>query len=253
MQNRIIPERKDITVIPAFEDLTQLLFGIQGSGKTSFFNGDKNSVVASLEAGSGFMASRPVEVKSWVEFQALVNEVAGNSSEISGLNIDTVDALYDLCLDYVCSMKNISYPPEDFGKTWMEITKEFYAWLNYAYRYTSLRFISHLKTVKITEVNQTGVMEEMNTNIQRFDGKKAMWLDASCALVGFISSDPFGCRVVTYQQSQQIATKDRTGLLAPMGNIKLPNDPKESFDFLANVYNTEAKKRGLSIQKRENY
>jgi len=104
----LIPEPQENVYIPRFEDMTMLIYGEQGSGKTSFFSGEPDPLICAVEPGSDFVKGRVVNVRNWETFCELVNEVyqikQREPHKISSVVIDIVDGLYGLCEEHICKI-----------------------------------------------------------------------------------------------------------------------------------------------------
>ena len=247
----IIPLRNSVKVVPSFYDLNMVIFGLQKSGKTSFLSGDKDCVTIACEPGSDFVASRPVEVKHFSTFGNVLKEMSVNPLDYSGIVIDTVDALYQLCFDRVCEQRGVRYPPQnDYGRTHFEIAQFWEKSLQCAIDIAPLRFISHSDIVPKTLVEDSGLEKEYQQIIQRFHGKKSRFLDATVNCVGYMSVRASGTRVLSFAHTAYVAGGDRTGILEKLGDIELPKVPSEGFSHVAQLYQEKAQEMGFEVTKR---
>lgn len=246
-----IPERRISKLIPCFEDLNMVIYGMQKVGKTSFLSGDVDSVTIAAEPGSDFLAARPVECKKYDDFIDVLEEVKRNHKDFSGVIIDTVDCLYDLCVDHVCRQLGISDPGDSgYGKGWRDLRKTWEGWLNYAISFTRFRFISHMEQRDIDKVNEHGLTEKVTQQVQRFHGTKARWLDASVNIVGYMTSTKEGKRIITFSQDAYTAAGDRTGILERLGPIELPRDGSAGFAHVSALYRKSAEELGYTLTDR---
>ena len=253
----IIPERKTVDTVPPFEELSILIFGIQGSGKTTFCNGDLNSITVAAEPGAEFVQTRAVPVHKWDTFIDVLVDAQKHLKEdpefCSAIIIDIVDNLYDFCLDHVCAQRGIAHPNQkkDYGETWREVTKEWIGWLRHAMRFINLRFITHRKEVANEIINSQGLIEEITQVKPRYSsGGGAVFLDGVCQMVGHMYVNKKGQHCITFRTSAYVAAKDRTGILKELEEIVLPENPQEGFKFVADLYRKRAKEQGFIVQSR---
>jgi len=228
-----------------------VIYGIQKVGKTSFVSGDLNSVTVATEPGSDFMAARPVDIRKYDDFIDVLEEVKQHPLEYSGIIVDTVDCLYDLCVDHVCRQLGVNDPGDPgYGKGWRELRKAWEGWLNYGNTFTRYRFISHMEQREIEKVNEHGLTEKIPQLVQRFNGTKARWLDATVNIVGFMTSTKDGKRIITFAQNAHTAAGDRTGILERLGDIELPKQREKGFAHIAELYRKSAEELGYTLTYR---
>jgi len=253
----IIPERRQEIIAPPFEELTMLIYGMQGCGKTTFCNGDQNSITIAAEPGSEFVETRAVPTANWDTFLDVVTEakkgLETDPNFCTGVVVDIVDNLFEMCRDYICKQLGISFPGEkkDFGKSWSEISKEWKAWLSYVMRFSNVRFISHMTERTIERTNEHGLMEEITQLLPRFhSGQGAKFLDGVCRMVGYMYVNKSGRHCITFRPNAYNGAKDRTGILKDLSEIVLPEDPKAGFRYVSDLYTKRAKEQGITIKSR---
>ena len=253
----IIPLKKLEKSRPPLEDLPMLIYGLPGAGKTSFCNGDPNSITIAAEPGADFVDTRAVPVYTWEKFQDFVDELRislqADNNFSSGVVIDIVDNLFEMCRDYTCRQLGISYPGEkkDFGKSWHEVSKEWRLWLASLSMCSSIRYITHMTERSIDRKNEHGLMETINQLVPRFNsGQGAKFLDGICQLVGFMYINKSGQHCITFKPHSTLVVKDRTGLLGDLDEIILPSDPSKGFEHVSNLYKEQAEKKGFVIRPR---
>lgn len=254
----LIPERNEVRLVPDFRDLTIMGFGSPGSGKTRFFAGDKDAIFASTEPGQDWVGSRVVPIRTWVTFKNLVLELsqrrkAGNI-DCSGVIIDIVDNLYQMCLQDVCSKSGVTHPNEkkgDFGFLWSKITKEWTDWIRALMGITNIHFITHALKSTAEVANEHGLLEEITHYGPTFSGSKpAQYLDGIVNAVGFFSKSKDGHHILTFKQEASIAAKDRTDILGSFGPIKLPK-ADHGFEYIRKIYQHRAVELGYQIIERK--
>lgn len=252
----IIPEKRTEFSIPAFEDLTMMIFGIPGSGKTRFMAGCPGTLFLATEPGQQFTKATVVDITSWEKFATAVKELAEQRKAgkliYQSVVIDIVDNLNIMCRDWVCAQKGMAYPSDkDFGKTWSECNKTWTEWIRSLMRITNVKFITHSSTETVEVQNEMGIREELQRYIPTFSGNRAaQYLDGVVNAVGFITQAKSGKRVITFAQDPRIAAKDRTDVLSKLGVIVLPENPDAGFGVVADAYAAKAKELGMKIIER---
>jgi hypothetical protein len=249
----VIPKRKTMLTVPPFEELTLLIFGKPGSGKTSFCNGDPDTITIAAEPGSEFVETRDVLTRDWVTFQKAVLEVSGlikkDPKDVSGVVIDIVDNLYDYCMDHVCKRLGIVHPTEkDFGKSWGDVSKEWKMWLTSLIDLCNIRFITHMAESDEEMVNEHGLKEEIKVVGPRFSGSKARFLDGVVRANGYMYTNMEGKHCITFKQTAYLGTKDRTGILAELGEVVLPTRKQDGFKHVADLYAAKAVELGFQVK-----
>ena len=251
--NSLIPERNDTKRVPDFKDLTIMGFGNPGSGKTRFFSGDRDAIFAATEPGQSYVGSRVVEVNNWLTFKRLVDELAqrkkAGNLDCSGVIIDIVDNLSQMCLEDTCKAHGVSHPAEkkDFGFVWSRITKEWKDWIGYLMRITNIHFISHCQKSDIEITNENGLLEEIpHYGPTFFNSKPAQYLDGIVNAVGYFGKNKDNKHTLSFKQEISIGAKDRTDILGTLGPIVLP-PPDQAFEYVRKVYAHRAHELGFEI------
>lgn len=251
----LIPPKRTSFPVPPFENLTMLIFGKPGSGKTRFLAGGPDTLFLATEPGQQCTKATVVDITDWAKFQGVVSELIerrkANNFPFRSVVIDIVDNLNTMCRDWVCAQKGMAYPSEkDFGKTWAECNKTWTQWLGVLMRVTTVRFVTHCGTETVEVQNDAGIREEMERYIPTFSGNRAaQFLDGVVSAMGFITQAKSGQRVITFQQSPRVAAKDRTDILDKLGIIPLPGIPDDGFKTVAAAYDAKAKELGFTIAK----
>jgi hypothetical protein len=253
----LIPKRKTERIVPPFNELTMLVYGIQGSGKTTFCNGDHNSITVATEPGAEYVDTRAIPTHSWETFLKVINEtyeeLKSDRTFCSGVVVDTVDILAEQCRDDVCAQLGISYPGEkkDYGKSWSDVSKEWRRAMTSLLKFSNVRFISHMKETTIEVANEHGLLEEVTKHIPRFSsGQPADFLDGVVRMVGYMYANKKGQYCITFKPNAYRCAKDRTGILRDIEEIVLPDDPEKGFDYVSELYAERAKEQGFTIKSR---
>jgi len=259
-----IPKRSEKFPVPPFDELTLLVFGPPGAGKTRFCSGDPKALFFSTEPGQEFTKSTVIDIVAWegVPFQMddkgkirsgfkegikeVADDIKAGKYDYKGVVIDIIDNLNNMARDAVCKRKGLAYPPEnDFGKTWSEVTREWREWLGALMRLTNVRFISHTRTQAVAITQADGIKVEVDRWIPTFAGSKAaQYLDGIVNSMGFMTKGPEDEFLITFRQTADVGCKDRTDILTQLG--PMPANWAE----VAKRYEDKAKEMGLSIVSR---
>jgi len=135
-----------------------LIYGRPGIGKTSFIAGFPDAILFSCERVSkGIVAfdfnteNGGPGVNTWEVFKAGV-KLLEKSDRFTTVAIDTIDAAYSHCMDYVCRMRGIEHPTDEgYGKAWNAVKDEFCGVMDRLWSTgRGIVFTSHAKEVQIT-------------------------------------------------------------------------------------------------------
>ena len=253
----LIPKKPQSYKVPPFDQLTLVIFGSPGSGKTWFCGGDKSTLFLSTEPGTNYTTCPTVELKDWSMFIDVIKEFVDKKKAIAAgqldpeecpytsFTIDIVDTLIGFCRDDVCRRKGLAYPPtNDFGKTWSEVTNEWKKWIGLLMRIGPVRFITHMSKVSNTISAENGLNVEVETSSPTFSGSKAsQFLDGIICAMGYCAINKAGQHVITFKKTAEINAKDRTNILCKCG--VMPNDWRS----VSARYEDMAKKEGLEIRR----
>jgi len=132
-----------------------LIYGRPGIGKSSFAASFPDTLMLSAERVSkgiqcfDFNAEEG-GVHNWEVFQAAI-KLLEKTDRFQTVAIDTIDALYNHCLRYVCQKEGMTHPSDDgYGKGWDAIKKEFTHWLDRLWATgRGVVFTSHAKEVEV--------------------------------------------------------------------------------------------------------
>ena len=129
-----------------------MIQGFPGAGKTTFANTWPNPVFLATEPGTHLMEAAEVEVRSWADFLAVLDELEYTGHNYSTVVIDTVDNLYARCLEQVCTDLGVQHVSDAPYKGW-DMLKQ--TWTRVMHRAAALRakdgrklcplFIGHTK------------------------------------------------------------------------------------------------------------
>lgn len=256
----LIPEPQMQIVIPRFEDMTMLVYGEQGAGKTSFFSGEPDPLICAVEPGSDFVNGRVVSVNNWETFCGLVTELyaikQGNPKLISSVIIDIVDGLYGLCEDYICKLHQVATIKDvgGFGQGHAAARKEFTRWVTSLYQLVPIRFITHQTDEEYEVVNEAGLIEKRIKKTSQFNGKKGELVRGWCQLVGHMFVNQNDKHTITFKKYGSKLTKDRTGIFDQIGDIELPaqtgiaiKDKLDGFGHVEKLFEDKAAEMGFDL------
>lgn len=125
--DRVLAGPDDLNVIPSsLSDFRILIFGPKAIGKTTMGSKFEGSIVGQLERGRKNLTIRQEPLRNWEDCLWFRNACI-ESDTVSTLVFDTLDVLYDYCLDYECNLRGIKHPGEmnDFGATWKIVRESF--------------------------------------------------------------------------------------------------------------------------------
>lgn len=141
-------------------DYPVLIHGDPGIGKSSFCAQIKDAIFLDFESGLNALEvyktpliATTKDKTGWDQFLDICTELIGGNHPFHTIVIDTVEQVYQLCLEHVCTKLGVVHPGDqkDFGKTWHVVNNEFYrvvtklAGLPYG-----LFLLSHSKQVEVT-------------------------------------------------------------------------------------------------------
>jgi len=133
-----VPSKKveSFTSLPGPDELNEppqnlgayriLLFGPKAIGKTTMGSRFPNAITAQMERQRKGLKIRQVPVTAWEDLERF-RDLAIEDDTVDTLIFDTIDVMYDLCLQSECSARGISHPGEmnDYGATWGAIKNSF--------------------------------------------------------------------------------------------------------------------------------
>jgi DNA polymerase III delta prime subunit len=130
-----------------------LLYGPPKVGKSTLAAGldTDHTLFIATEPGLGALEVYSVPVTSWTQFREVGAKLAENSDQFKMVVIDTVDELYRMVSDDVCTRMGVEHPSDKgYGKVWGAIASEFRLRVG---KLSSLGlgiwFVSHSKDVEI--------------------------------------------------------------------------------------------------------
>jgi hypothetical protein len=254
----LLPQKKTTYTIPPFNEITMVIFGSPGAGKTKFCDGDKGTLFIATEPGQDFTTAAVVDCQDWNTFKNLITEIEIKRQGIREkrfplsdcpyltFTIDIVDNLAEQCKTYICKKKNLSHPPaNDYGKTWGEITREWKGQISRLMRLGPVRFITHAAKESIELADNSGILHEVTRFVPTFSGSKAaQYLDGIVGAMGYAFINKQGQHCITFRKEPTNGAKDRTDILTKAGNLPL------NWDEVAKAYSAIAAKQNIGIESK---
>ena len=141
-------------------DLSRYIVGVYGRpgvGKTTLLASFPDAVLLSCERVSKAVEAFDFNaenggVYNWEIFCKAVQLLEKNSRKFKTVCIDTIDAAYNHCKEYVCKKRGIAHPQEEgYGIAWDAIKTEFQKWFDRLLQTNrGIAFSSHAKETEIT-------------------------------------------------------------------------------------------------------
>lgn len=198
------------------------LYGPEGIGKTTFFASWEEALFLTFEPGT--RGQRVFEYndkdggcRTWqIGLNAL--QLLRKTNEYPIVIMDTADAAYELCMEYVCDKLGIEYPAEDEygnrdrGTNWSKVRKEFLKFVrNILATGRTLCFTSHVKEYDIKKKG-----EDAYTKVTMSMGNQAMRILKALADFVFYVEYMKGVggklvRVMITQPDEMVWCKQRKG------------------------------------------
>ena len=126
-----LPTKKTIPK-EKLSDYSILLYGTPGIGKTTLCSEFPDALFLTTETGSKSLSIYDRPIKKWSNFVSAI-KLLKEDKQFKNIILDRVDKLYDMCFKYMCdTVLMIDHPQDekDYGKSWGEINKEYYKWID---------------------------------------------------------------------------------------------------------------------------
>lgn len=198
-----------------------LIYGPQGVGKTTFANELTDSTLfIATEEGQGFIECFHESCGTWKKYMNILDALAdGQADRYKAFAVDTVDALYMHCSQYVGKKHGFDHASdEDWGKGYQLIREEFQRGLNKLLSFNKgVILISHSqdREVKTRVMTITKTMPTMPGSARRV----ILPLVSVIIYAGFSwvkdkeTGEKVERRVAIMKPSETLEAKDRTGRL----------------------------------------
>ena len=208
-----------------------LIYGQPKVGKSTFVSNFDDILFIPTEPGleslSVFkMPTDKSHISNWEEFIEIFTELKKakieNKLKFKAVAIDTVDNLYDMCLEYVCRKNNMKHPSDGaFGAGWSLVSTEFKKAILALSNICKIVFISHNQEVE-TEIQKIKIQRTQPTIS---GGEKGRFVVGLVDFIVYITNDPNNReqRVAYFKGHDGLVAGDRTNKMKAM----MPFDYKE--------------------------
>jgi hypothetical protein len=103
-----------------------VLYGIEGGGKSTLASGFPSPVFLDTEEGTHHLDVARVSIGSWNELRAAISEIGSKPSEFKTVVIDSADWAERLCIDSICDEhRKKSIEDFGFGKGYTHVAEAF--------------------------------------------------------------------------------------------------------------------------------
>jgi len=240
-----------------------LIYGEKKIGKTTIAAEFPDALFLMCEPGAKDLSVYKVDVKNWGDLVHTIDLLEKTGAKFKTVIMDTVDAAYDMCFDYMCIKLVIDHPHDanDYGKSWKKIKQEFARQINRLMRLGGFIALSHatLKEVDTLEGKIARMMPTLSGQAEEvLVGLIDIW-----AYYGYSG----GTRLLTIRGNEFVGggTRLQNHFNTPDGKqileIPMGRSAKEAYTNLLAAYNNEqqsvkggteerAEKTGSGVQKK---
>lgn len=119
-----LPEKREGGTVD-LSDVSMLLYGREGAGKTSFAANFPDAFFILTEPGAKRLSLYKADAGSWGDIAGWIRSVV-QSDRFGTVVIDTIDIAYDYCQRHVCKRQGIDHPADkEWGAGWDGCKREF--------------------------------------------------------------------------------------------------------------------------------
>jgi hypothetical protein len=121
----MLPTKK---TVPSTDPMSYsiLLYGPTKVGKTTWAAQAEDAIFLASEPGQNALSVYKVDISSWPQFLEVCHELSSTKHRFRTIVIDTIDNVYELCMQHVCARLNVEHPADlDYGKGWGVVNLEF--------------------------------------------------------------------------------------------------------------------------------
>lgn len=231
----MLPDKKTKPIYK-LEKYHWLIYGQQKIGKSTFVSQFPNILFIPTEPGLGalevYKATDKEYIQTWEEFLDICSDIARAHKEgklkFNMVAIDTIDNLYDSCLEYTCRKEGIRHPSEgSFGAGWAAVSNELKRVILKLAEMVRIVFISH-DTERETEIKKIKIMRTQPTIT---GGEKGRFITGLVDFIGYVTTDIENSdnRVVYFRGHDALVAGDRTNRLGTTMNFDY-KQIKEKFE-----------------------
>jgi len=220
-------------------ELRLLLFGPPKVGKTTMVSEFPGVIYLATEKGYKSLKVHKIDIKSWGDFCDAVNTLTKTSHQFKTVVIDTIDILWNLCVEKVCTELEIEHPSdEDWGKGYDIISKTFEKEINKLFLSDmGVILISHTKTVEL--VNRVGKITKIVATLSNTARRIILPKVESIGYMGLKmlknkNGDFIERRILSFAPSETLEAGDRTGKFPE--EFIVPEDPRKTYQFFRDAF-----------------
>lgn len=239
-------------IFPPFHELIMLIYGDQGTGKTSFFGRSGAAFILACEPGAEFLPGQSRRVENWEAFVDLVAKIekaklAGQMASTKIVVVDTIDRLHRYACKAICAkyggVDNIADIPH--GKGWALPLDWISAILWRLMAVVPIALVSHAVDGSETVESESGVKKEVDKRKPSVDKRIAGWIAGEQNLVGYTYKALGEKYLIKFHADASLETKDRPGLLASYGKPFPTN-----WAAVEKAYNDAAKAANIELRSK---
>ncbi len=199
--------------------LSMLIYGQPKIGKSTFCSRAEDAFFLATEPGLSSLETYNLTIDKWEDALSVLAELARGKHKFKTIVVDTIDNLFDMCVDYICQRENIKNIGDlSYGKGYSMADDEFKRVINKMARLPyGVIFVSHAQTTESTSNHVTiqRIVPTLSKRARRF-------IIGLVDIIGYASiitvSNPDGQiverRVLQFTPSENVEAGDRTGRLS---------------------------------------
>lgn len=96
----------------SLQDLSMLIYGQSGIGKSTFASQAPNAFFIQTEPGLNALRVLEEKATNWEDFCEICRLVAEGKHDYKTIVIDTIDMMYRLCADHICKKNGVTHEGE---------------------------------------------------------------------------------------------------------------------------------------------
>lgn len=168
--------------------LTIMIYGERKIGKSSTASEFPEPIFLSGEEGTKGFDAYTISIDNskgkgigWKSFRKAVKLLRTEPHDYKTVVVDTIDPIYDYCLEYVCEDQGMNHPSDEgYGKGWKAVEKEFVDGIDELLKLgLGVIFISHATEAEFLE--RTG--KKYNKLISSMPGQCRKFISAQCDII----------------------------------------------------------------------
>lgn len=257
------PAPKTGRAFPPFGELTVLVYGDQGTGKTSFFCKSGAAMIFATEPGAEFQTAPVRRIdrfspttatgepgSSFVErVDSIVAAAQSGALKKSGITlvaVDTVDRLQQMAVEHICVANGVMTVGDiPYGKGFTLVFQALVNQIRRLQAVVNVGFTSHALTASEEVEGANGIKKEIEKRKPSADRRIAEWLAGELNLVGYAYKSAEGKFLIKFHSDARLETKDRTGLLETL-HRPFPTD----WATIRSAYDAQAAAAGIELRSK---